>query len=57
MEFVYSDGSPGTRDAPSPTASTCHGGFDNDPNTMNSILRNILGKEPTRKFKREDLIY
>ena len=57
LQFIYSDGSPGTREAPSPTASTSHGGFDNDPNTMNSILRTILGKEPTRRFKREDLIY
>lgn len=57
LSFVYSDGNPGTREAPTPTAATSHGGFDNDPNTMNSILRNILGKEPTRKFKREDLIY
>lgn len=32
------------------TASTSHGGFDNDANTMNSILKRILGKNPKEPF-------
>ena len=40
LKFVYADG----RNPRS--ASTSHGGFDNDPNTMNDILTTILGKKP-----------
>ncbi len=58
LAFIYSNGDPGTREQPTATASTSHGGFDNDPNTMNSILENILGEgQVVRRFKREDLIY
>ena len=32
------------------TESQTHGGFDNDPVTMNRLLREILGKRPTRTF-------
>jgi hypothetical protein len=39
------------------TRSTTHGGFDNDPFTMNSILRNVLGKAPQRPFSASDLAY
>ncbi|XAL98386.1 C1 family peptidase [Phycisphaeraceae bacterium D3-23] len=39
------------------TRSETHGGFDNDPNTMNSILRTVLSKRPRRLFTCEDLDY
>ncbi len=35
--------------------SESHGGFDNDPVTMNDILKTILGKKPKREFKEDDL--
>jgi hypothetical protein len=35
--------------------SETHGGFDNDPDTMNSVLRRILGAAPTRPFTTRDL--
>ena len=35
--------------------SETHGGFDNDPDTMNSVLRRILGKAPERPFTTRDL--
>jgi hypothetical protein len=35
--------------------SDTHGGFDNDPNTMNSVLVRILGKSPTVAFTERDL--
>lgn len=37
--------------------SDTHGGFDNDPNTMNSVLVRILGREPARPFTERDLQY
>jgi hypothetical protein len=37
--------------------SSSHGGFDNDPATMNSVLYRILGGTPTRPFSRHDLAY
>jgi len=37
--------------------SESHGGFDNDPDTMNSILRRILGHEPNPLFGVRDLQY
>jgi len=37
--------------------STTHGGFDNDPNTLNDILRNILRRAPVRQFSKQDLDY
>ncbi|WP_270934485.1 C1 family peptidase [Falsiroseomonas oryzae] len=39
------------------SASRAHGGFDNDPATMNSILRNILGRAPTRPFDTRDMVF
>ena len=41
------------------TNSKSHGGFDNDPTTMNDILKTILGKAPTpsNKFTQESLDY
>jgi hypothetical protein len=37
--------------------STSHGGFDNDPATMNSVLCRILGHAAGRPFSRHDLAY
>ena len=40
------------------TLSTVHGGFDNDPATLNDILKRVLGnKKPAREFTRADLDY
>ena len=39
------------------TASTTHGGFDNDRFTMNDILRSILEQTPDRPFTEDDLDY
>jgi hypothetical protein len=44
------DGGPGAT-----SRSNSHGGFDNDPDTLNSILFRILGHEPTRPFTTRDL--
>jgi len=41
----------------SKSRSDSHGGFDNDPDTLNSVLRRILGGEPTRRFEVRDLQY
>lgn len=43
--------------AASTTDSQTHGGFDNDRNTMNDILKNILGKsqKPAQGFQPEDM--
>jgi len=55
------DGLPGivVLGAPGPVGaiaqSDTHGGFDNDPNTMNSILRRILGSAPPVAFTQRDL--
>jgi hypothetical protein len=35
--------------------SESHGGFDNDPATLNSVLFRILGKKPTAEFTVRDL--
>jgi hypothetical protein len=43
--------------AASTSKSATHGGFDNDPSTLNSILRRILGGEPARAFTSRDLQY
>jgi len=44
-------------DSESKTKSTTHGGFDNDPATMNSILRTVLGREPLKEFTENNLAY
>ena len=49
LKFVYSDGKTG------PSKSTSHGGFDNDPDTLNAILKTILGAEPPAKFTKEEM--
>ena len=52
LKFIYSDG---RSNGKARSASTSHGGFDNDPNTMNDILQNILGTAPAVPFRLEDL--
>ncbi|MCX7004765.1 MAG: C1 family peptidase [bacterium] len=37
--------------------SETHGGFDNDPATMNAVLSRILGKKPNPHFEPRDLDY
>ena len=49
LEFVYSNGR-GRR-----SASKTHGGFDNDVNTMNDLLKTILGKKPRVPFSKEEM--
>jgi len=57
LTIHYSKGNvPGAR----VTASSSHGGFDNDPLTMNHILRRVLrsaDRSPVREFTRESLDY
>lgn len=47
--FIYSDGD-GKQ-----SASTTHGGFDNDANTMNDILKTIVGGKPKQPFDADEL--
>jgi len=55
LRFHYSDG---RSSANVRTASTTHGGFDNDPATMNSVLKTVLGKTAVAQpFTRESLAY
>ena len=51
LRFVYSDGR-GKR-----SASTTHGGFDNDLATMNDLLARILGKTPppAKRFTKAEM--
>ncbi len=37
--------------------SETHGGFDNDPDTMNAVLARVLGEVPARAFTLRDLRY
>lgn len=37
------------------TRSTSHGGFDNDPATLNHILKTILGKQPAKPFMADEM--
>ncbi|MFK7828473.1 MAG: C1 family peptidase [Congregibacter sp.] len=52
VEFVYAKSSRSGR-----SRSDSHGGFDNDPATMNDLLARILGKKPSRPFEKRDLDY
>lgn len=47
--------SPATAVVGASTESKTHGGFDNDSHSMNSVLRRILGRKPTREFTPRDL--
>ena len=49
--------SDGTQSEKTNTASTTHGGFDNDQFTMNAILKAILGGDPTHPFTDDSLRY
>lgn len=49
-KIYYSDGRTG-----SITRSQSHGGFDNDPYTMNHVLRSILGTAPSQPFSKVEL--
>jgi hypothetical protein len=37
--------------------SNSHGGFDNDPLTMNSVLTRVLGRKPVQPFTAASLKY
>ena len=39
------------------THATSHGGFDNDPATLNDLLESVLGTKATREFTKKDLDY
>ncbi len=54
LEILYSHGD-ATREPR--TQAHSHGGFDNDPATMNDILRRVLGRRPRRPFTAADLDY
>jgi Papain family cysteine protease len=51
-DIVYSNGVTGSK-----TRSKSHGGFDNDVTTMNYLLKTVLGRNPERPFRPEDLDY
>ena len=54
LEFIYSD-----KNGKSRNKSETHGGFDNDPNTMNDILKRVLSEDalPTSHFTKKNLNY
>lgn len=54
LDLVYSHGDESKEPR---TLSTVHGGFDNDPATLNDILKRVLGKKPKREFTKADLEY
>ncbi|BBO81970.1 hypothetical protein DSCO28_25360 [Desulfosarcina ovata subsp. sediminis] len=54
LEILYSQGD---ADKQPRTLSTAHGGFDNDPATLNDILKRILDGPPAQAFKKADLDY
>nr|NJM03262.1 peptidase C1 [Desulfobacula sp.] len=49
LAIHYSDGKKGI------TASTSHGGFDNDARTMNAVAAQILGKTPPKPFTENEM--
>jgi hypothetical protein len=54
LDFAYSHG----RDqSAASTESESHGGFDNDPVTMNHVLERILGRPPEPAFTERNLDY
>ena len=52
FQVHYSDGAHGDI-----TRSETHGGFDNDPFTMNHVLETILGAAPKHPFDKKKLAY
>jgi hypothetical protein len=55
VEEIILSAPKGTRGAAS--LSQTHGGFDNDPASMNSVLFRILGGQPKHRFEARDLGY
>ena len=53
LRLIYSN--PDSQGAP--CRSKSHDGFDNDPATMNDILKTILGRKPAKPFTAEELAY
>ncbi|MFA5845154.1 MAG: C1 family peptidase [Coriobacteriia bacterium] len=51
-DIIESSGRAGGNSAPSTSES--HGGFDNDPRTINSVLERILDKRPNPRFDSRD---
>jgi len=51
LTFFYSEGD----HKKGVTASTSHGGFDNDVHTMNDIMRRILHKNPAKPFTAKEM--
>ena len=56
-DHIVVAGAGGDDDAYPVSRSDSHGGFDNDPATMNSLLWRIIGGNPIRKFTVRDLQY
>lgn len=54
LKFVYSQGDSAMEPR---SLSKVHGGFDNDPATLNDLLRRVLGGQPKRSFTESDLKY
>ncbi len=54
LKILYSEGKSGNERR---TQSESHGGFDNDPATMNDILERILQNTPTVSFTAKNLKY
>ncbi len=52
LQLLYSNGVDSET-----TRATSHGGFDNDPYTMNHLLHTILREEPKEMFTKETLSY
>lgn len=47
--IFYSNGKKGV------TKSTSHGGFDNDPDTLNHMMKTILGRKPDKPFTVDEM--
>ena len=54
LKVIYSHG---YRRGHATSESETHGGFDNDPDTMNDVLKNVLGGRPKVKFTEDNLNY
>jgi hypothetical protein len=54
VDLIFSQGDPAKNKR---SASRTHGGFDNDPATMNDVLRRVLGKAPKVPFTADSLEY
>lgn len=52
LSFVYSTNAERGR-----SRSSSHGDFDNDPATLNDVLKRVLGRRPSRPFTKEELNY